>query len=269
MKKKNIILSIAAASTLLIASPLTNKVEAASSQPTTKEVKVYYQTHNLSKEDLDELVKKYSTNYQIDIDSFINQLKANAVNTNKQPVSNKTTQPTSTSDSKTNTTGTKNNSVEQTTKDKQSTTNTTANENTSTNQSTNQATTQSSLSAFEQQVVDLTNNERAKYGLAALKIDTDLSKVARAKSQDMSTNNYFDHNSPNYGSPFDMMKSFGISYKAAGENIAKGQTTPEEVVKAWMNSEGHRANILSEKFTHIGVGYVKDGNYWTQQFIGK
>lgn len=85
----------------------------------------------------------------------------------------------------------------------------------------------------------------------------------------MQKNNYFDHNSPTYGSPFDMMKKFGISYKSAGENIAQGQRTPEEVVQAWMNSAGHRANILNNGFTHIGVGYVENGNYWTQQFITK
>lgn len=105
--------------------------------------------------------------------------------------------------------------------------------------------------------------------MAALKIDTELSKVARIKSQDMKDKNYFDHNSPTYGSPFDMMKQFGISYKTAGENIAQGQQTPEEVVQAWMNSQGHRENIMNSSFTHIGVGYVESGNYWTQQFIGK
>ncbi|GAA0413334.1 MAG: CAP domain-containing protein [Bacillota bacterium] len=125
------------------------------------------------------------------------------------------------------------------------------------------------LSQFEQEVVDLTNQERAKQGLPALKVDTELSKVAREKSKDMATNGYFSHNSPNYGSPFDMMKQFGISYKTAGENIAKGQRTPQEVVNAWMNSEGHRANIMNANFTHIGVGYVEQGNHWTQQFIGK
>ncbi|HFK1430815.1 TPA: CAP domain-containing protein [Bacillus cereus] len=126
-----------------------------------------------------------------------------------------------------------------------------------------------SLSEFEQRVVELTNAERAKQGLPALKIDTELSKVARIKSEDMQKNNYFDHNSPTYGSPFDMMKKFGISYTSAGENIAQGQRTPEEVVQAWMNSAGHRANILNNGFTHIGVGYVESGNYWTQQFIPK
>lgn len=126
-----------------------------------------------------------------------------------------------------------------------------------------------SLSEFEQRVVELTNAERAKQGLPALKIDTELSKVARIKSEDMQKNNYFDHNSPTYGSPFDMMKKFGISYTSAGENIAQGQRTPEEVVQAWMNSAGHRANILNNGFTHIGVGYVESGNYWTQRFITK
>lgn len=126
-----------------------------------------------------------------------------------------------------------------------------------------------SLSEFEQRVVELTNAERTKQGLPALQIDTELSKVARIKSEDMQKNNYFDHNSPTYGSPFDMMKKFGISYKSAGENIAQGQRTPEEVVQAWMNSAGHRANILNNSFTHIGVGYVESGNYWTQQFITK
>ncbi|MFK4331961.1 putative YkwD family protein [Bacillus sp. RC240] len=126
-----------------------------------------------------------------------------------------------------------------------------------------------SLSEFEQRVVELTNAERTKQGLSALQIDTELSKVARIKSEDMQKNNYFDHNSPTYGSPFDMMKKFGISYKSAGENIAQGQRTPEEVVQAWMNSAGHRANILNSGFTHIGVGYVESGNYWTQQFITK
>lgn len=125
------------------------------------------------------------------------------------------------------------------------------------------------LNAYEQQVVELTNNERVERGLNALKIDVELSRVAREKSHDMQVNNYFSHTSPTYGSPFDMMKSYGITYRSAGENIARGQRTPEEVVNAWMNSEGHRANILSPKFTHIGVGYIENGSYWTQEFIGK
>ncbi|WP_059172554.1 CAP domain-containing protein [Bacillus sp. FJAT-27445] len=125
------------------------------------------------------------------------------------------------------------------------------------------------LSAYEQQVVSLTNQERAKAGLSALKADSNLGKMAREKSRDMSANGYFDHNSPTYGSPFDMMKKFGISYSYAGENIAMGQRSPQEVVTAWMNSEGHRKNILNKNFTHIGVGHIAQGNYWTQEFIGK
>jgi uncharacterized YkwD family protein len=138
-----------------------------------------------------------------------------------------------------------------------------------TTQNTQPTTSANALSAYEQKVVELTNVERAKQGLPALKIDTALSKVARIKSQDMKDRGYFSHTSPTYGSPFDMMKQFGISYSTAGENIAQGQRTPEEVVNAWMNSPGHRANIMNANFTHIGVGYVASGNYWTQMFIGK
>jgi uncharacterized YkwD family protein len=134
---------------------------------------------------------------------------------------------------------------------------------------TNTTQTTSALSAYEQKVVDLTNQERAKNGLPALKVDTTLSKMAHEKARDMSANNYFSHTSPTYGSPFDMMKKFGITYNYAGENIAMGQQTPQEVVNAWMNSEGHRKNILSPNFNYIGVGYVAQGNYWAQDFIGK
>ncbi len=121
----------------------------------------------------------------------------------------------------------------------------------------------------EQEVVKLVNAERAKAGLAPLKSDWELARVARFKSQDMHDLNYFSHTSPTYGSPFKMMQDFGIKYRSAGENIAKGQRSAQEVVNAWMNSSGHRANILNKNFTHIGVGYVKDGHYWTQMFIGK
>lgn len=126
----------------------------------------------------------------------------------------------------------------------------------------------SSVSEYEQKVVDLVNDIRVKNGLSALKLNNKLSEVARMKSQDMKDKRYFSHNSPTYGSPFDMMKQFGISYRTAGENIAMGQQTPEIVVNAWMNSEGHRANILNASFKEIGVGYVSDGNCWTQMFIG-
>ncbi|WP_332650146.1 CAP domain-containing protein [Lysinibacillus sp. 54212] len=127
----------------------------------------------------------------------------------------------------------------------------------------------STVSAFELKVVELTNQERQKAGLAPLSADTPLMNAAREKSQNMKDYNYFSHTSPNLGSPFDRLNALGISYRSAGENIAKGQSTPEEVVKAWMNSQGHRANILNDQYTHIGVGYVKDGHIWTQQFIQK
>ena len=122
--------------------------------------------------------------------------------------------------------------------------------------------------AYEQEVVRLVNAERASYGLPALSIRADLCQYARVKSQDMHDSGYFSHTSPNYGSPFDMMQSFGITYSHAGENIAMGYSTPEAVVSAWMNSEGHRANIFSASYTELGVGYVADGGYWTQWFVG-
>ncbi len=125
------------------------------------------------------------------------------------------------------------------------------------------------VNAYEQEVIRLVNEERAKYGLSALKENWELSRVARFKSQDMKDKRYFSHTSPTYGSPFNMMKNFGITYRSAGVNIAMGQRTPREVVNAWMNSSGHRANILNASYTEIGVGYVKDGNYWTQMFIGR
>ncbi|MCI8805789.1 MAG: serine protease [Clostridiales bacterium] len=120
-----------------------------------------------------------------------------------------------------------------------------------------------------QEVLKLVNAERAKQKLPPLKLNTALSNVAQLKSEDMKNKNYFDHTSPTYGSPFNMMKQFGINYKYAGENIAKGQKTAADVVTAWMNSEGHRANILNKNFTDMGLGYVKSGSttYWTQMFI--
>nr|WP_262380912.1 CAP domain-containing protein [Bacillus infantis] len=129
--------------------------------------------------------------------------------------------------------------------------------------------TDQSISDMESKVIELTNAERTKNGLAALKADNSLSGVAKEKSDDMQAKNYFSHTSPTYGSPFDMMRDFGVEYSTAGENIAMGQRSAEEVVDAWMKSEGHRKNILSSNFTHIGVGHTGEGNYWTQMFIGK
>ena len=129
-------------------------------------------------------------------------------------------------------------------------------------------TVDSKVTIFEGEVVRLVNEIRVKNGLKALTHDWELSRVARYKSQDMKDNNYFSHTSPVYGTPFQMIKSFGLTYRTAGENIAKGQATPQAVVNAWMNSSGHRANILNSSFKKIGVGYVANGKYWTQMFIG-
>ena len=125
-----------------------------------------------------------------------------------------------------------------------------------------------SVRAFEQEVVRLVNEQRVQNGLKPLTENWELSRVARYKSQDMVDNRYFSHTSPTYGSPFQMIRDFGISFRRAGENIAYGQRTPQAVVNAWMNSPGHRANILNAAYTQIGVGYVSNGNYWTQMFIG-
>lgn len=127
-------------------------------------------------------------------------------------------------------------------------------------------------SEFEKEVVELVNKERAKENLEPLKMHERLSSLARKKSQDMAKNNYFNHTSPTYGSPFDMMNQFNFSYSMAGENIAAGQRSPEQVVEGWMNSEGHRKNIMKDGFTHIGVGYVEGAGlpyktYWTQLFM--
>lgn len=126
----------------------------------------------------------------------------------------------------------------------------------------------STVTAFESEVIRLVNEIRVKHGLKPLTANWELSRVARYKSQDMVDNRYFSHTSPTYGSPYQMMRNFGISFRTAGENIAYGQRTPQAVVNAWMNSSGHRANILNSSYTQIGVGYVATGHYWTQMFIG-
>jgi len=128
----------------------------------------------------------------------------------------------------------------------------------------------SPLSSLEQEVINLVNKERVRNGLQPLTYNWQAARVARIKSQDMINNRYFGHNSPVYGSPFKMMESYGLKFSAAAENIAKGQRTPQEVMNSWMNSPGHRANILSRSVTQIGVGAAKDANgtiYWTQLFL--
>lgn len=129
----------------------------------------------------------------------------------------------------------------------------------------------SSLTSDELETFNLINSQRTQNGLSALKVDTELQRVARIKAQDMVNNNYFDHNSPTYGTPFNMMKSFGITYKTAGENIA-GNSSNSGAVNAWMNSSGHRANILNSSYNYTGLAVVsspKYGKVYVQMFIGK
>ena len=126
----------------------------------------------------------------------------------------------------------------------------------------------SAVTSYEAEVIRLVNEIRRENGLNPLTANWELSRVARYKSQDMADNRYFSHTSPTYGSPFQMIKAFGLSYRTAGENIAMGYSTPQAVVDGWMNSSGHRANILNASYTQIGVGYVVQGHYWTQMFIG-
>ncbi|MBO5478648.1 MAG: SH3 domain-containing protein [Clostridia bacterium] len=140
-----------------------------------------------------------------------------------------------------------------------------------TGNSTGNNTNQTSLTSDEQEVFNLINAQRTKNGLTALKIDNEVQRVARIKAQDMVDNNYFSHNSPIYGSPFDMLKSFKISYKTAGENIA-GNSSNTAAVNAWMNSSGHKANILNSNYNYTGIGVVKSPKYgkmYVQMFIGK
>ncbi|MCM1991936.1 CAP domain-containing protein [Oceanirhabdus seepicola] len=127
-----------------------------------------------------------------------------------------------------------------------------------------------SMSDFAKEVVELVNKERVSNGLQPLKAHAKLTDCAQAKAQNMIDKNYFAHNSPTYGTPFDMIEQWGIKFTAAGENIAYGQKTPKEVMQTWMDSPGHRSNILSDSFAEIGVGVATNKNgviYWTQMFM--
>jgi len=126
------------------------------------------------------------------------------------------------------------------------------------------------LKTIEDEVLWLINIERSKNGLKPLASNWQAARVARIKSQDMIDNNYFSHTSPVYGSPFKMMESFGLRFSAAAENIAYGQRTAQEVVNTWMNSPGHKANILGRNYTQTGIGVAKKANgtlYFTQVFL--
>mgnify|MGYP001041825402 CR=1 FL=1 len=122
--------------------------------------------------------------------------------------------------------------------------------------------------SYAEKVLKLVNKERAKAGRKALKLDGLLNRAAMVRAKEI--REVFSHDRPDGSSCFSIMKEIGISYRAVGENIAAGQLTPEDVVNSWMNSEGHRANILSKDFEKLGVGYVKTGgtykHYWVQLF---
>lgn len=136
----------------------------------------------------------------------------------------------------------------------------------------NSSALEGSANALENEVLRLVNQERAKQGLKALTLDTKLLSLAEMKAQDMADKGYFDHTSPTYGTPFEMLQKYGVRYRSAGENIAAGQKTAQEVMQSWMNSSGHRANILNAGYTKIGIGYKSGGKYrtyWTQLFIGE
>jgi uncharacterized YkwD family protein len=136
---------------------------------------------------------------------------------------------------------------------------------------TRQVTPAARLTEDEQRMVTLINQERTKRGLEPLKVDMEVTKIARLKSEDMVENNYFSHYSPTYGSPFDMLKSYGVEYVYAGENIA-GNRSVERAHESLMNSQGHRENILKREFTHVGIGIARSDRYgyiFTQMFISK
>jgi len=126
-------------------------------------------------------------------------------------------------------------------------------------------------SSFESQVIALINQERADEGLSALSSQSQLTSAARIHSADMACNDFFSHNSPTTGSPYDRITAQGYDFSWAGENIAAGYTSPASMVESWMNSPGHRANILNENYIHIGIGYAywgdsTYGSYWTAVF---
>lgn len=124
---------------------------------------------------------------------------------------------------------------------------------------------------FEKQVFSLVNQEREKQGLQPLAWNETLAQVARNHSKDMHDRNYMAHTNPDGLSPFDRITNYGVAYTRAAENIAAGQKTPEAVMESWMNSAGHRENILNPNLTEIGVGFYQGNNgyqfYWTQCFI--
>ncbi|NRG46173.1 sporulation protein [Bacillus sp. CRN 9] len=275
---KKVIFSVAAAAALLMSTPGMDKAEAASPAQAKVDSKVFvYNSSNMNQENINKVMQDCMTKYNVNWDQAEDIIK-NAQAKAKEALASKKAQAEQPAQEQQ-----KEAPAEQQAKPEQPAEQPapapeqpkeeeaapTPEQEVTKDEEKPAENASSEVSAFEQQVLDLTNKEREKNGVPALKLDVELSKVAREKSRDMQSKGYFDHNSPTYGSPFDMMKQFGISYSSAGENIAMGQRSPEEVVQAWMNSQGHRENILNANYTHLGVGHVENGNYWTQMFIGK
>ena len=123
-----------------------------------------------------------------------------------------------------------------------------------------------SASSYENAVLNLVNKYRKQNGLASVKLDSALSDAASTRAKEIVSS--FSHTRPNGSSCFTVLSENGISYNGAGENIAYGQSSPDEVMTAWMNSAGHRANILNASFTRLGVGVYESGGtlYWAQLF---
>ena len=129
---------------------------------------------------------------------------------------------------------------------------------------------EANLTEEEQEVLNLINKNREERGIKTLKTYSKLQQIAKLKAVDIVTNNYFSHNSPTLGTPFEMLKAYGIDYKISGENLA-GNINSERAVNAWMNSESHRENILEEKYEYTGICVLNSktyGNVYVELFIG-
>lgn len=194
-------------------------------------------------------------------------LKITKTTTDKTPTDKTTTDKTATDKTTTDKTTTDKTTTDKTTTDK-TTTDKTATDKTTTDKTTTDKTTtdkttsNTSVSAYAQEVVNLVNAERAKEGLSALSIDSKVTAAAQVRATEIKTS--FSHTRPDGRSCFTALAEAGASYSGAGENIAIGQKTPSEVVTAWMNSPGHRANIMNANFKYIGVGV--NGTAWAQLF---
>jgi len=121
----------------------------------------------------------------------------------------------------------------------------------------------------EEELVDLINAERSRQGIGPLQINSVIMQVAEAHSQDMIDRNFFNHTNPDGLDPGDRLTNAGYNWLGAGENIGGGYTTPQAMFNAWMSSPGHRAGMLSDYYTEVGIGYVTGGyygHYWTADF---